>query len=776
MEAQEGSKKRQGSSQKSPELRQNSSSETTSTRNRTTTVQAMNQVQRDWNTEVETFRVCLQDAKASDDTVQSAWARLRRSYRNTFNAVAHPHGRNEDLEPFPLWAAENIEEDILERVIRIEFSSSLATCLLSRLQSVAALSDLSIYTLILYFGSSFFVKGRVLAFRKRVYIFQRSTSNTWPFTEGYKRMLCEAAALSHKALVDTTDIPSRGMTPLFTERILNHLAPANPEFQREAEKKEKRSVEPNETALSGIPISKKFFSTSSKSLTASPVRSASTKDDRGSPQTVVKDTNDRAPKQRAGQSVAQSQKDDPRSSLRPTGLSKQHRSTRNCNFVLPSIESDDGSEATSSPYDSKLSSTPGLSKLMSPTSQANMHFSDEKRKSSSRKRPIKEECDLASQDNPSKRFDATNSKSDLLLQAKDWDDETIIIILKQLEAIRPDDFLLINCLEVNPEQVSLQKRGNLQILLIPFKLQNGQRLLALVSLITDSNVSEAGKQGYIQYLNPACMKGDENKGLSRIAVEFLQVLGRVLPGYSSSPERWHFQQNYPCPNHVMMEDGGLALCLAALSVVGGPLRAPLATQTDWMFWRQIILSSFFPEDNFLQLRAKEYLKGKVEREVRQFQSMVVTSYSRESFDNQMQLSRQVIVSPQDRLWQREIHTQSLLQTAQEAGHILQNLTDHVYQAIISVKHSLDRAKLHRAEHHSKNILKAKSSPRSASDDDQQIERQRAHGAMLEEIDNSIRNLEAKTKKAYELHHCLKNGRDLISHYRKDIINAVESRS
>lgn len=131
----------------------------------------VNKTGQEWDAEVARFRVCLQDAKSSDETVQAAWSRLRQSYRAAFNAIAYPHSGNKDLEPFPFWAAENIEEDILERVMRIEFSSSLATCLLSRLQTIASMSDLSIYILILYFGNSFFIKGRLLMFRKRVHNF-----------------------------------------------------------------------------------------------------------------------------------------------------------------------------------------------------------------------------------------------------------------------------------------------------------------------------------------------------------------------------------------------------------------------------------------------------------------------------------------------------------------------------------------------------------------------------------------------------------------------------
>ncbi|KAJ4421401.1 hypothetical protein N0V82_003782 [Gnomoniopsis sp. IMI 355080] len=773
MDASENSYSRQRSLRQGSKLCQNSSNGLTPAQNSSKNVQSTDQTHQEWNTEVERFRIALQDAEASDETIQTAWARLRQSYRDTFNAVAHPNRRNEDLEPFPFWAAENIEEDILERVMRIEFSSSLATCLFSRLQSIASLSGLSIFTLILYFGNSFFTKGRLLAFRKRVYIFERSTSDTWPFTEGYKGMLREAT-LTTKAPLDTTDIPSQNMRPLFSEKLLNILAPANPEFQRGEDKNETNIAESSKTALSGIPLSKKVLSKPSQSFIADTVEDSSVRNDQGSQQTVIQDSNYYAPKRVAGQNAAQSQKDDSPLPIHHTGPDQQERSTRDCNSVLPSIESDYlvSGAPTSTPGSSKVSSAPGFSRLVTPVSQVTAHTLDGKRKSSSRKRHIKEEPNCASEINPSKRVDTATSKVDLL-QTMDWDDETIILVMKQIAAIIPNDFLLVNCLGTEPEQVFPQMGGKHQTLLIPFKLKTGQRLLAVVNLIPVNGVEQPIKKSCIQYLNPACRKEDAKEALPRISADFLPLLRGILRGHSPKSSKYVLQQVYSCINQIGNEDGGLALCLAAMSVVGGLLQPPLTAQKDWMFWRHIILSSFLPENKSLQLRTKVYLEERVERQVRQIQSMRVTSHDRERPDDEVQFSRQAVVSPQERLQQRNIHAQSLLQTAQEAGHLFYNLTDHIYQARISIKHSLDMAKLQREEQRGKTTLGAEPLSRSVSDEFQNNESQGDQSAELEKIEASIRVLQARLKQAYEVHQGVKMGRDLISHYRRDIVDAVE---
>lgn len=768
-----GSSLRRKSARVSSKLRQNNSKGLSSAHHSTGKDDLKKRSEQEWNAEIEKFRTCLQDAKSSDAIVQAAWARLRQSYRSAFNAVAYPNGRNEHLEPFPFWAAENIEEDTLERVLRIEFSSSLATCHLSRLQTIASMSDLSMYTLILYFGSSFFMKGRLRLFQKRVHIFKRSTTDKWPFTEGYKRMLCNAAASKNKAPVDTTDIPARGMPPLFTENLLSVLAPENPEFERNTEVKEGKAAKSNKMGLTGIPMSKKCLQNSGQSSSSCAMAPDPVKDDRDSKKTPTQASNDNT--HIVHQNSTQSQEHDALASSDAKCISHQHRWARNSDSVLPSVESDDlSSGATKSVKAEKASSSLSFPKLLTPTSESTPHSHGQKCKSTSRKRPIKEEYEGLNEYNPSKRIAIANSKADLLLQEKDWDDETIMFIMKRLGASRPNDFIILSCLEASPQHIS-QEFEKQQILLVPFKLRNGQRLLAVVTLTPVYDIGQTGKQGYIQFVNPACSKEDESKELSRIAVEFLQLFRRLLPGYESNTEKWHFQQNHPCPNQLADENGGLAVCLAAMSIVGGPLKAPLATQTDWTFWRHIILSSFFPGDESVQLRTKEYLKYRVERQVRRGQEIVNNPLGTHRPDYGMVVSRQHILSPQDHLRQRMAHAGSLLHIAKEAFHILNNLTDYIYDARTSTKIGLDMAKLERQEQQSRSVKKGETVLEFLERMTQLLKGQRAPTPRLEEIDESIRSLSSRLEEVYELHQCLKNGRDLISHFRRHIDDAVADR-
>lgn len=767
-----GSSLRRKSSRVSSRLRQNNSKGLRSAYHSTKKNDLPKLSDQEWNAEIEKFRISLQDAKSSDATVQAAWTQLRESYRSAFNAVANPNGRNEDLEPFPFWAAENIEEDVLERVLRIEFSSELATCLLPRMRSIASMSDLSMYILILYFGKSFFVKGRLPSFQKRVHIFKRSTSNRWPFTEGYKRMLCNAAS-KRKEAVDTTEIPARGILPLFTESFLSVLAPEIPEFERRAEMKEKKAARSKKTGLTGIPMSKKNLQNSAQSSSNSAVGLDPVKDDCDSVKKPTQDSNDNAqlPLQRS----TQSEEHDALTSPEANCTSHQHRWARNSDSVLPSIESDSlTSEASKSAKLKKPSSSPSLPKLLTPISESTTHSHGQKCKSSSRKRPFKEEYEHLIEDSPPKRIATANSKADLLLQSRDWDDETIMVIMKRLAASRPNDFIILSCLEAGPRQIS-QKFEKQQILLIPFKLGNGQLILAVVTLIPVSDIGQAGKQGYIQFLNPACSKEEENEEFSRIAVEFLQLLVRILPGYDSNTEKWHFQQNHHCPNQLVDENGGLAICLAAMSIVGGPLKAPLAMQTDWMFWRHIILSSFFTEDASVQLRTKAYLKERVERQVRRGQDMVNNRLRPYIPDYGMFVSRQHVLSPQDFLRQRMAHAESLLQIAKEAFHILNNLTDYVYDARISANIDLDMAQLQRHEQQSRPMKKGEPVLDCLAKTSQLSKGQRAQSPGLQEMDDSIKCLNSRLEEVYDLHQCLKKGRDLISHFRRDIADAVANR-
>lgn len=581
-------------------------------------------------------------------------------------------------------------------------------------------------------------------------------------------MLCDAATLKHKAPVDTTEIPARTMPPLFTETLLSILAPENPEFEKRAGVKEHKAAKPSKTSLTGIPITKKGLKDSVQRLSINAVGPGSADDGRESQQRPAIDSNDST--HTVKEEASQSQGYDAMSS---SPIKHQPYWTRNSDSVLPSIESDaPASDATTSVKDEQLGSSPAFSKLLTPISESTTHAHDQKRKFSSRKRPVKDEDEYLNKDNPPKRIATANSKANLLLPSRDWDDETIVFIMERLAASRPD-LAILNCWEAKSDRI-VQKLEEQQVLLIPFKQINGQRLLALVTLFPVNDIGQAGKQGRIQFVNPACSKQDEDRELSWVAVEFLKILGRILPSYESNTEKWHFQSNHPCPKQSVEVDGGPALCLAAMSIVGGPLKAPLSLHTDWMFWRHIILSTFFPEDDLVQQYSKGYLKQRVERQVRRGQEMVNDSLGPERSSYATFASHQHFLSPRDLLQQRMVHAANFLQIGKEASHILNNLTDYTYDARISANIGLEMAKMRRQEQ-SRAMENKQTVLEHLREINQMLSEERGQKPGLEELDDSIRSLKSRLEEIYELHHCLKTGRDLISRFRRDIGDAVASR-
>lgn len=204
-----------------------------------------------WNTEVQNFSQVIENTTSSAGEIRSAWEMLRQNYAKKFNATAaYPSSTSTTLEPFPLWAAGTFDDDILNRVLRVEFANQLAHCtFMSLFRSTAAMADVSMWHLILYFGMSIFSDSRVKALRKRIYVFTRDANGTtWPFTEAYKNMLRQAATKQRLAL-DTTTLPCCNTPPVFTSTDIFNLAP-NQEFQLRPQTK----VKSGETEVTGIPL------------------------------------------------------------------------------------------------------------------------------------------------------------------------------------------------------------------------------------------------------------------------------------------------------------------------------------------------------------------------------------------------------------------------------------------------------------------------------------------------------------------------------------------
>lgn len=205
-----------------------------------------------WNNEVEAFRQVVENAGAFDGAIRPAWKKLRQNYAQKFNAtIACTSVSSTSLEPFPLWAAETFDEDILNRVLRVEFSDQLAQCdFLTLIRSTAAMADISMWHMILYFGTSIFSASRVKTLRKRKHMFKRDADGTtWPFTAAYKNMLRQTAVKQSSSL-NSTKIPCSDTSPIFTSSEFNYMAPSNPEFQLAPQEEGKKA----QKGITGIPF------------------------------------------------------------------------------------------------------------------------------------------------------------------------------------------------------------------------------------------------------------------------------------------------------------------------------------------------------------------------------------------------------------------------------------------------------------------------------------------------------------------------------------------
>lgn len=184
-----------------------------------------------WNKEVQEFLRVVVNASTPAGQIRTSWKRLRQNYAQKFDATVYASAPSKPFEPFPLWAADTFDDGILSRVLQIEFSNLLAQChFISLLRSTAAMANISMWHMILYFGTSFFSESRVKAVRKRIQVFTRSADGTtWPFTEAYKSLL-RKTAVKQGSRLNSANIPCSNTSPLFSSPDIFSMAP-NQEFQ-----------------------------------------------------------------------------------------------------------------------------------------------------------------------------------------------------------------------------------------------------------------------------------------------------------------------------------------------------------------------------------------------------------------------------------------------------------------------------------------------------------------------------------------------------------------
>lgn len=801
-----------------------------------------------WAVEVRDFRVAVQGNHV-DAIIQEAWKRLRQAYSNKFSAVVNSTTSLETLEPFPFWASENIETEILERILRVEFAEQLSRAnYMPTINNSAIQAKLSIWHLVLFFGQSLFSETRIFLLKKRLRVFVFDPEDgTWPFTQAYKSMLRHAIVASSVPEINTSLIPCAGGPVLFKTPQISGLAPANPEFERNPQKSGTKPKQANGFAMTGIPLSKKSANRASGSLALGlPSVEGHMEDDRAKvqgqrsqPQQQQVTRSSTAPKSlvvvmaqaqveeetdsQASPKKSSAYRESKESRLPPLRQSTTERSNFwgvDSDFALLSIEgaveAENTTKSTVTLMDGKHGGVTSLSDCLKETGaqaraktnkqplehlaglqyiepemsvEKTMYTAGEERfvkaesvasaspfsayhnaSSASRKRSI---TDLGGLDSPcSKRMDTTNNHAHLTERAQDWDDDTILGILKQLEAMRPNDFIVINGMKTyDVQDLSCHIFGTDEekcAILLPLKTNDGHRLLVVIKLRPIATISENTKQGVIQFYDPE--GGAESDGYYEPVSLVAQLIGFVLPDRDPDPDAWDVQ-HCVCPDQLAEGNSGVCVCLSAICVVGSlPLAPPLPEEVDWMFWRNTILSIFLPEDASLQIRAKHYRAETVERLLREGRVRGLTPAEPSTDD--IQYLGHTIRDAHDRIRHRAANTKALIEMIHQGLRIFHNLQENIDLSHAFFRAELDRNLIGRGAKR-KISIKAETPEQRSSIDAHTDERLFSVDGHLGQDDASIQLFNARCYKLSAARQHIRKAMQELNQWRSLIRSAVE---
>lgn len=844
-----------------------------------------------WTAEVQKFCIAMQGrqgTRLTDATIQAAWKSLRQAYSNKFNAVITSTTSLGALEPFPFWAAENLETEDLERVLRVEFAHELSTAnYMPSINSAAVQAKISIWHLVLYFGQTLFSETRLYLIKKRLRVFMIDPEDsTWPFTNAYKAMLRHAVVTLNAPEIDTTSIPSAGGQVFFKTAHISKLAPANPEFSRGAHDvvAQLKHVQ-DTTGMTGIPLSKKNANRSMETgfLSSGPVEGNAVeeyaKNDKNMgqsqhsqrygqnqeamnflsqywsaenvaqaygaedeqrlarlPQISAKEAAPEAP----FKEIIHVKEEDRETPLEDSQyhhgggmclppLRQNHpgwkimRST-DSDFALPTTEGTaetecnqttesavtlrngkrvgasaapqtDGSRTTTvetmatnsrlsiEHYSDvpKMESVDGVAKISDTPEQHQIVNSNPIAMTPSlsipctlisRKRKMADDGKLGA--NSFKRVSTTNTQSHTAERALDWDDEKIISVLKQLEAMRPDTFIIVDGLKTYDNQ-DLPDRlfGDEEkesILLLPLKVDGGHRLLVVINLRPTSIFSKNTKQGVIQYYDPEGGPDSDSyyEPVSRVA----QFIGYALPNRDPDPEEWEVQ-HCVCPDQLVEGNNGVCVCLAAICVVGFLPHAPLLPEeTDWMFWRHTI-NVFLLEDTSVQLRAKHYRAETVKRLVRQGQVRGLTP-AEPGGDDAQDLGH-TVRKPRDRVLHRSSNANALIEMVHQGFRMFHNLQEHIDLSHARFRTELDRNILIREAEVLQNLLGPAKTPlrELSAGVVHQDKCLVSEGGEVRQATASIPLLKSRCEKLDVAHGCVRKAMSEFGKWRSLIRAAVE---
>lgn len=391
----------------------------------------------------------------------------------------------------------------------------------------------------------------------------------------------------------------------------------------------------------------------------------------------------------------------------------------------------------------------------------------------SRKRNMVDDSELGA--NSSKRLNTNNTRSHLAERAQKWDDETILGVLKTLEAMRPDTFIVVDGMKAYDNQdLPRQLLGHEEeegMLLLLLKMDDSHHLLVVINLRPTSTFGKQRKQGVIQYYDPE--GGPESdrsyEPISRVA----QFIGHVLPNHDPDPEEWEVQ-HCVCPDQVVEGNSGVSVCLAAICVVGSLPHAPiLPEETEWMFWRHTILSAFLLEDTSIQLGARHYREETVERLVRQGQVRGLTPA--EPGEDDVQYLGHTVRDARDRIAHRSSNTNALTEMVHQGLRMFHNLQEHIDLSHASFRTELDRSLLNReAEMRQDPLTPAKSPQRRLSAGvTSRVRRLVSEGGEASKTAASISRLNSRCEKLDMARRSVRKAMSELGEWRSLIRSAVE---
>ncbi|KAL1868693.1 hypothetical protein Daus18300_005827 [Diaporthe australafricana] len=692
----------------------------------------------EWIKSVATFQSVI-DKEASDDrAIQEAWDVLRHDYRNKFNAKVSPHGTQQNEEPFGHWAAENLSDLKLERVLCLIFRKELAGCNhMTLLKSTSAKAGITVWHLLLFFGASMFSESLLGHVRKRIRVFDKDpVSGTSAFKGAYMKVL-QATAQRTKIAVDTTAISAMNSGRMFSSPDLAAMASANPEFDLPSARKagaatgshQARGQGPAHAPASSIQSMPKPSTTGRHNRNKQSGSSASTQGredgSRLAPtggevikQSIESNIPDRQPDLAGhfptGSRLDRSESEGQRSYLPSVAQTSRPNTDGNTSTrrnpprkgrpgsiyaEMPSTIAGDAAQTNNggNAIDPEIKIEPSVNPRPDRPAPApadeepptrvgsTIHVAQEQLQATL-KRPLKLRGDESSTPGKDrlKRPNKVATRGDLLDRNQDWDDETVFTILKQLEATRHAEYSVIDGMR---DDISMQpqligdaaRRGSL---LVPLRVAAEQRLLVVIDLN-----STGGLEGILRYYDPGEPQEDRVANYFP-SVKLLSLLSHVLPGRDLNPTRWKWEYCV-CPELFCEQDSGLMICLGAIYAVGG---RPLPSILDWTFWKHLLLGAFFHDDAAVQLRVARYRDGTVHKLIRQGQmsdGALVPQGRRASSD--IEYLGTAAMNPVDRIECRADNAKKIIGAIHEGCRIFHNLQEHLDMGNADLKTRLDKS-------------------------------------------------------------------------------------